>query len=380
MNKTSTTSHPVMVPAAKIDFDPSQRQWIADRIQEALESGQLTMGKYGEEFERNFSKLCGSKHAIAVSSGTAALEIIFRSLDAEDKDVLVPTNTNFATVAAIIRAGGKPILMDTDAETFGTHPDELKRRITSSTAGIAIVHIGGIVSPHMQDIVKFANEHGLWLIEDAAHAHGSSYAGTNAGTFGRAGAFSFFPTKVMTSAEGGMIVTDDDVILEESRIYRDQGKGSYSQNVHVRMGLNWRLSEPHAIIGVSHLKSLGNMIKRRQEIAKIYDQELAGLNALQLVKIPEQGVCNYYKYIVLLKDKIDKNAYKQRLRNEFGVALTGEVYDVPIHRQPVFEYLSSYPLPVADDVCARHLCLPVFGSMTDHQAMLVVNALRQTLV
>jgi perosamine synthetase len=379
MKQESKNKNLINVPAAKIDFDPSQRQWITERISEALESGQLTMGKYGEEFERDFSKLCGSKHAICVSSGTAALEIIFRSLNVADKDVLVPTNTNFATVAALIRAGGNPVLMDTDASTFGTHPEEARRRLTSATVGLAVVHIGGIISPQMEALVNFANDNGLWLIEDAAHAHGSSYAGTPAGTFGRAGAFSFFPTKVMTSAEGGMIVTNDDDIAGEARIYRDQGKASYSQNVHVRMGLNWRLSEPHAIIGLSHLTQLGNMVSCRQAIARIYDQELSGLDSLSLVKIPQQAVCNYYKYIVLLKDRMDRNAYKQRLRDEFGVALTGEVYEVPIHKQPVFEYLCRYPLPIADDVCARHLCLPVFASMNEDQAMLVINALKSTL-
>jgi perosamine synthetase len=379
MKNDSTSNNLPMVPAAKIDFDLSQRKWIADRIQEVLESGQLTMGKFGEEFEGKFSKFCGSKHAIAVSSGTAALEIIFRSLDVTSKDVLVPTNTNFATVAAIIRAGGIPVLMDTDAESFGTHTDEVKLRLTSSTVGIAIVHIGGIVSPQMEELMNFANEKGLWVVEDAAHSHGSSYAGTSAGVFGRAGAFSFFPTKVMTSAEGGMIITNDDVIAEEARIYRDQGKGSYSQNLHVRMGLNWRLSEPHAIIGLSHIGELANMIKGRQEIARIYDEELSNYEALTLLKIPDQGICNYYKYMVLLKEKIDRGAFKQKLRTEYGVALTGEVYEVPIHQQPVFKDLARYPLPVADDVCARHICLPIFGSMTSNQAMQVVNALKSTL-
>jgi perosamine synthetase len=219
----------------------------------------------------------------------------------------------------------------------------------------------------------------LWVVEDAAHSHGSSYAGTSAGVFGRAGAFSFFPTKVMTSAEGGMIITNDDFIAEEARIYRDQGKGSYSQNLHVRMGLNWRLSEPHAIIGLSHIGELENMIKSRQQIAKIYDEELSNCDALTLLKIPDQGICNYYKYIVLLKEKIDRGAFKQKLRAEYGVALTGEDYEVPIHQQPVFKDFAQYPLPIADDVCARHICLPIFGSMTSNQAMQVVNALKSTL-
>ena len=165
--------------------------------------------------ETGFAALCGVPHAVAVNSGTSALEIILRAQDVAGKDVLVPANTFFATAAAVVHAGGRPVLMDTDPETFGTHPDEIERQITKNTAGAIVVHIGGIVSPHMKSIQERLNARGLWLVEDAAHAHGSSFGGTKAGAFGIAAAFSFYPTKVMTAGEGGIITTSDARIAEE---------------------------------------------------------------------------------------------------------------------------------------------------------------------
>ncbi|MBM3540484.1 MAG: DegT/DnrJ/EryC1/StrS family aminotransferase [Alphaproteobacteria bacterium] len=367
------------VPAARIDFSPDDRQWIADRIQEVLATGQLTLGKYGQEFEAAFAKFCGVKHCIAVNSGTSSLEIILRALDVQGKDVLVPTNTFFATAAAVIHAGGNPIFMDTDPESFGTAPEEVKRSLTSNTAALVVVHIGGLVSRRMPEMAALAKRKGIHLVEDAAHAHGSSLDGVKAGAFGIAGSFSFYPTKVMTCGEGGMITTNDDRIAEEARIYRDQGKASFHTNAHTRMGYNWRLSEPHAIIGVRHLLRLPDMIAHRQRVAALYDEALRGMNALAPMRVPAGGVSNFYKYVVTMRDKVDRKKLKAQLKERHNVSLSGEVYEAPLHQQPVFESYARAALPVSEDHCARQICLPVFSSMTDAQAAQVVDALRATV-
>ncbi len=378
--KTMQPGSPLQtVPAAKVDFLPEDRQWIADRIQEVLATGQLTLGKYGAVFEEKFTRVCGVNQAVAVNSGTAALEIILRALQVEGKDVLVPANTFFATAAAVVHAGGRPILMDTDPESFGSAPEEVERRITPNTVGMIIVHIGGIVSRRMKELQALATHKGIWMVEDAAHAHGASFADTAAGAFGIAGAFSFYPTKVMTSGEGGMIVTNDERIAEEARIYRDQGKASFTQNAHTRLGYNWRLSEPHAIIGLRHLERLPAMTEARRRIAAIYDEGLKDLKKLSPLAVPEGGVSNYYKYIAVLAEKIDRKALKATLREQYGVSLAGEVYEEPIHKQPIFECYADDPLPTSEDVCARHLCLPAFSSMTDDQAYQVIDALKRTI-
>ena len=367
------------VPAAKIQFLPEDRAWIADRIQEVLSTGQLTLGKYGAEFEQKFAQFCGTRHAIAVNSGTSSLEIILRALGVEGKDVLVPTNTFFATAAAVIHAGGRPVLVDMDPESFAVRPEDLEKRLTSKTAGVIVVHIGGIVSRRLPELQQWAAKKGLWLVEDAAHAHGSSYKGVRAGAFGIAGSFSFYPTKVMTSCEGGMIVTSDDRIADEARIYRDQGKAGFTQNAHIRMGYNWRMSEPHAIIGLKHLERLPAMINDRRRIAALYDRELRTLKGLTTVAVPAEGGSNYYKYLVVLNQRQDRNALKTLLREKYGVSLAGEVYEKPLHKQPVFEAYVSGSLPVSEDYCARHLCLPVFSGMEQADAHHVLRALKEVI-
>ena len=378
--KDANSSTPTQtVPSARIEFLPEDRRWITDRIEEILESGQLTLGKYGAAFEEKFAELCGVKHAVAVNSGTAALEISLRALGVEGRDVLVPANTFFATAAAVVHAGARPVLMDTEPETFATAPEEIERRITPNTAGVIVVHIGGLVSPRMAELQEVVERKGIWLLEDAAHGHGSSFDGTAAGAFGIAGAFSFYPTKVMTAAEGGMITTNDDRVNDEARIYRDQGKASFTQNAHTRLGYNWRLAETNAVIGLRHLERLPAMIRSRQRIAALYDEALADFGGLTPLRIPEGGVCNYYKYIAITKQKPDRKSLKADLRGTYGVSLAGEVYEEPVQRQPIFEKYAEYPLPASEDVCSNHICLPVFSGMTDEQAKQVIDALKRTI-
>jgi perosamine synthetase len=367
------------IPAARIQFLPEDRTWITERIAEVLATGQLTLGKYGAQFEENFAQFCGSRHAVAVNSGTSALEIILRTLGVEGKDVLVPTNTFFATAAAVVHAGGRPILVDLDSDSFGIQPEDVEKSLTAKTAGVVVVHIGGIVSRRIKELRELCDRKGIWLVEDAAHAHGSSFQGVKAGTFGIAGAFSFYPTKVMTSAEGGMIVTGDDRIAEESKIYRDQGKASFTQNAHVRMGYNWRMSEPHAIIGLKHLERLPAMISDRRKIAVVYDEGLKDFRNLQCLHVPAEGICNYYKYIAIFKSLRDRKALKGLLRERYGVSLSGEVYEEPLHKQPVFKQYATGPLPASEDYCARHICLPIYSGMKEDEAQWVIGALKEVI-
>jgi perosamine synthetase len=375
----SAQSPKYRIPAARIQFLPEDRAWIAERIEEVLSTGQLTLGKYGTQFEEMFAQFCGCRHGIAVNSGTSALEIILRTLGVEGKDVLVPTNTFFATAAAVVHAGGHLVFVDMDPESFAIQPEEVEKCLTSKTAAVIVVHIGGVVSQRMRDFQELCHRKGIWLLEDAAHAHGSSFNGDRAGSFGIAGAFSFYPTKVMTSGEGGMIVTNDDHLAEEARIYRDQGKASFTQNTHIRLGYNWRMSEPHAIIGLRHCERLPSMILDRQKIATIYDNGLKDFRNLVPLQIPIGGVCNYYKYIALLKDKRDRKALKDLLRNRYGVSLSGEVYEEPLHRQPVFEQYAIGSFAIAEDYCARHICLPIFSGMKEDEAEWVLSALKEVI-
>ena len=369
------------IPAAKIYFPEEDRKELLEQIDEILQTGQLTLGKYTKEFEERFAEYVGREYGIAVNSGTSALEIPLRALDAKGYSVIVPTNTFFATPASVIHAGGEVIFADV-TENLCIDPESVKENIREDTKGVIVVHIGGIVAPQIKELQEICEGHGLFLIEDAAHAHGSTLDGKKAGGFGDAAAFSFYPTKVMTSGEGGMITTDDKKIYERALVFRDQGKAGFYGNVHTEMGYNWRMSEVHAAIGLSQFARLEEFIRDRRVIAKIYDEELKRINGVTPIKIPSDVKSNYYKYVALLDDGIDRSELKKELKEKYEVGLSGEVYELPCHLQPIFKDLCGFKegdFPVAEDVCKRQICLPVFATMTEEQAKYVVGSLKEVL-
>jgi dTDP-4-amino-4,6-dideoxygalactose transaminase len=366
------------IPAAKIYFPEEDRKELQKQIDEILESGQLTLGKYTKEFEDRFAAYVGTKYAIAVNSGTSALEIPLRALDVKGHSVIVPTNTFFATPASVIHAGGEVTFADVTEENLCIDPESIKEQIGKETKGVIVVHIGGVVPPQIKEVQEICADHNLFLIEDAAHAHGSTLDGKMAGSFGDAAAFSFYPTKVMTSGEGGMITTDDKKIYERALVFRDQGKAGFYGNVHTEMGYNWRLSEIHAAIGLSQFARLDAFIEDRRRVAKIYNTELTKVNGVTSITIPSNVKSNYYKYVALLDNGIDRAPIKKEMKEKYGVGLSGEVYELPCHLQPIFKDLYGFKegdFPVAEDACKRQICLPVFATMTEAQARYVVDSL-----
>ena len=371
----------MQIPAAKIYFPEKDRGEILEKIDEVLETGQLTLGKYGRGFEEKFADYVGTEYAIAVNSGTSALEIPLRVFNVDGSSVIVPTNTFFATPASVIHAGGKVLFADV-TENLCIDPESVNENIHKDTKGVIVVHIGGIIPPQIKDIKEICEDHNLFLIEDAAHAHGSTLNGIMAGSFGNAAAFSFYPTKVMTSGEGGMITTDDERIYERALIFRDQGKAGFYGNVHTKLGYNWRMSEVHAVLGLSQFQRLNEFIKDRRGIAKIYNEKLKKIEGLTPIRIPHNVESNYYKYVALLDKGIDRADIKKELREKYGVSLSGEVYELPCHLQPIFKDLygsKEGDFPVAEDICKRQICLPVFATMTEEQAKYVVDSLKEVL-
>ena len=368
------------IPPARISFSPSDRKVILERIDEALASGQLTLGQYGRQLEEYLAQYIGVAHAVTVNSGTSALEIPLRIWDVKDREVILPTNTFFATALAVMHAGGRVRFADIEPETFGLDIDALEDLVNDATRGVIAVHIGGIISPRIGELRDFCAARGLFLLEDAAHALGSTLHGRQAGTFGDAAAFSFYPTKVVTSGEGGVLVTGQEEIDEEARLYRDQGKASFTANVHGRMGYNWRLSEPHAIIGLTHCQRLDEFIAERQDIARRYDTGLEKIEGVSPLAVPAGCSSNFYKYIALLDEGIDRAALKQTMREEHGVGLSGEVYERPVHLQPFFsEEYGEGMLPQAERLCAQHICLPVYQGMSEADTTQVLSALGKVL-
>jgi len=369
-------------------FPPEDRSEIAAKVEEILESGILTQGPYTKQFEDKFAARIGVRHAVAVSSGTAALELIYRYLliygSNPEPDLIVPTNTFIATPNAVYYAGGNPVFADISKATLCLDLDSLKVAVErySPWGGIAtIVHIGGLVTPQIGAVKDYCEMNGLLLVEDAAHAHGSSFKGRAAGRFGIAAAFSFYPTKTMTSAEGGMIVTDEDELDRYARCVRDQGKSRVDPDVVSHWGYNWRMSELHALLGLYQLKRLDEFLEKRRRIARAYNEELESLAPTLIPQEIRLGEHSLYKYVVFLHE-VERSSLKQRLLAKSGLRLPGEVYAVPCHQQPVYQrghLHRPYYLPWAEEACRTHICLPIHAAMTEEQAVYVVNALKEAV-
>jgi perosamine synthetase len=347
-----------------------------------LRSGTLILGEYTNRFEQAFAEFIGVKHAIAVNSGTSALEILLRLKGVTDKTVLVPTNTNFATAAAVLRAGGQVRYLDMDRATFAPTlamvqqaVDRPRQSSEALVVGVLWVHIGGVISPEFPAVVEYCRRQGLFVLEDAAHAHGSQLGGVRSGNLADAGAFSFFPTKVMTTCEGGMITTNRDEEDYLARSFRNQGKRGMSYgSLHHDLGNSWRITEMNALLGLMQLKKLPQVLQKRQAVYQIITKALdeAGLHH---VSTRHMDAASQYKLIVTLPAARRVDEVKTALAND-GVLLGGAVYDLPCHRQPVFEGMcTGETYPGADRWCPNHICPPLTTTMTAQEAEFVGTAL-----
>jgi dTDP-4-amino-4,6-dideoxygalactose transaminase len=274
----------------------------------------------------------------------------------------------------VVHAGGVPRFVDVERETMALSTSTVRPALNERTAAVILVHVGGLVTAEAEAMARLCRERGVPLVEDAAHAHGAACKGAPAGSFGVAGAFSFYPTKVMTTAEGGMIVTGDERIRDEAVVYRDQGKAGFLGGEHVRMGYAWRMSELHAAVGIVQLGRLDEFIAVRRRVAALYDEALEKIGGVTPLVVEPGCDPNYYKYVAFLDEGIDRQHVKEALRSR-GVSPSGEVYATPLHRQPVFAHRGPDSLPVAEDVCRRHLCLPIHSDMPNDEAARVVEAL-----
>jgi len=371
-----------VIPPVKPYFPTEDVERIKRDVEVILKSGMLTMGKFTTEFEKLFAESCKVRNAVATNSGTSALEIALRAMGLKSGDnVLVPTNTFTATAAIVFYAGGKPILTDVNPDSLCIDAENIRNRMTKKVKGVIVVHVAGLVCPDIDEIRELCEEEDLFLVEDAAHAHGSSYKGAPAGSLGDVGCFSFYPTKVMTSGEGGMITTNDDETAEKARILRDQGKESFHSSRIVELGHNWRLPEISAAVGITQLKRLGEIVRKRNKIASYYNERLGSLEKIAPRMKPQGIVDNYYKYVAFVGQGVDRDEVKKRLR-EKGVMCGGEVYWPPLHLQPIYQRLlgtAEGDFPDAEKACKRMLCLPMYTQMPSEDAEYVVDTVSQTL-
>lgn len=369
------------VPILKIPFTEDDADHICRELKELLVVGHLAMGRHCRDFEKAFAQFCGVNFALGCSNGTAALEMIFRALDLAGASVAVPATTFMASALAPLAAGAKIILVDCDPEYFQLCPDDLERKIRPDTKAVLLVHLGGFISPHLERLKKICRQAGAALIEDAAHAHGAETAeGQKAGSLGLAAAFSFFPTKVLTTAEGGMVTTDEAGLAETMRAIRQHGQREPGSNLHQIFGLNYRPSELHALLGLVMMKKAQWILERRRQAAAIYDELLRG-GPLKPITAPPGQKAAYYKYMALLPEGVDRLSLKRNLKERYGVSLAGEVYAHSLDAQPLWQNrpeLLAAPIsdmPVSHLAAARQICLPLYPDISRPEQEYVVEKL-----
>lgn len=369
------------VASTKPYFFEKDIEYILDKFREILEGKSfLSQFKYCEEIERKFAEYVGTEYAVTTTNGTAALELMLRALNINNKDIVVPTNTNVATAAAVINSGNRPVFADCGKD-LTVDPESIRQQITDDTKAVFTVHVGGLVSPNTYEILDICKERGIPFLEDAAHAHGSTLDDKKAGSFGVAGAFSFFSTKIMTTGEGGMIVTDDEELFERAKILRKIGQMSKMGHDYYieEIGSNWKMMEVAALLGLTQLSHLEDFVKRRNEIARILNEELEATDGIEVLKIPERCRSSFYKYIVFLDKRMNKEKLLQRLKTKYNVRLGGSVYDLPLHKQPAFKEFIKGRLPTAEDLCLRHICLSTYYTLTDEEVVYQAESLKKCL-
>lgn len=369
----------------KLNFDEREIAAVADVVR----GGWLTMGEQTQRFEAQFADLLGREvKAIAVSNGTAALHLALLALDVGPGDeVIVPSLTFVADINTVLLTGARPVLADcASLDDWNLGPGEIARKITPRTKAVMIVHYAGYPCA-MDEIVAVCQRHGVALIEDCAHAPGARYRGQAVGTFGDCGCFSFFTNKNLSVGEGGMVTTRSAALEEKLRLLRSHGMTSLTLDRHKgraisydvrRAGLNYRIDEMRAALGVVQLGKLGQANAQRRRIIERYIGAFADIEGLG---IPFRAVADvepaYHIFPVLLPSGCDRAAVIERLR-QAGVQSS-------IH-YPAFQEFSAFadmgldPTPIANEISVRELTLPLYPTMTDDEVAIVIEAFRGALV
>jgi dTDP-4-amino-4,6-dideoxygalactose transaminase len=362
------------VPIAQVAFD--QRELKA--VQRVLKSGSLRAGHVTEDFEKRFAAATGARYAVAVSSGTAALYLACRALLRPGEEAIVPDFTFVATAAMVAAVGAKPIFADVDPETFTLNPKDAERRITKRTRALVPVHLYGQPAD-MAGLSRVARRHGLRVIWDAAQAHGAQFRGRDVGSFPDAVCYSFYPSKNMTTGEGGMITTSDAALARELRLLRSHGEESRYR--HVRLGYNFRSTDIASAIGCVQLAKLPAAIWARQRNGAALARGLAGIPGIALPKIAP-GVSHAFNLFTVQLDPrqagMSREEFLQALR-ERGIEAAVH-YPLPLHRQPIFRgYGGDRDCPVSARLARSVLSLPVHPGLSKRDLQAIVQSVREIL-
>ena len=353
--------------------------WLSDSVRryvlDCVESGWISsLGEYVGRFERDFAAFCEAGHGVATSNGTTALHLCLVTLGIGPGDeVLVPDMTFVSTANVVRYTGATPVLVDADPRTWGMDPEDARRKLTGRTRAIIPVHLYGH-PVDMDPILALGAAHGVDVVEDAAEAHGARYKGRRVGALGRIGAFSFYGNKILTSGEGGMVVTNDPKLAERAAFLRDHAMDPRRRYYHPEIGFNYRMTNIQAAIGCAQLEQADRILARRKEIAAAYASGLAGIAGLTPPPAEAWAESVHWMYSVLVEPAfgLDREAVRTALRAR---GIDSRPFFVPLHELPPYHVEARFP--VATALGKTGMNLPSGTGLLPHEIATVCDAVRE---
>ncbi len=367
------------VPLARPYIGKKEQEYVAEALKEGHISG--TSGRFIGEFEAGFAKYCGCDYGVTASNGTTALHLAVATLGIGAGDeVLTSTFTNMATFFAVLYTGATPIPIDIEPDTWNIDTALLESKITPKTKAIIVVHIYGH-SVHMDPVREIAKRHNLFVIEDAAEAHGAEYKGKKLGSLGDIGVFSFYANKIITTGEGGMLVMNNKAYADRARSLRSLAYGDENKFMHKDIGFNYRMTNLQAAIGCAQIPKLEGVVKKKREIADFYNKALGGISDLQLPVEKAYAKNVYWMYHVVLKGALEnKRGVIMGKLKEKGIE-TREAF-IPYNMQKIFidKGMTDYnACPVANYVAMNGFYLPSGTDITKEEMAYVVESLKDAI-
>jgi len=367
------------IPLFEISWDERD---IVNAVRSIGRGSYWAKGPFVERFESELADYFGVEHALTVNSGTTALVAALRASDIGPGDeVVVPSMTFIATANAVRLVGAEPVFADIETESYGLDPDSVREQITERTAGIVPVHLYG--GPcRIEELTEIALKNDLVLIEDTAESFGATYDGQYCGTFGDAGILSFCQNKVVVTGEGGAILTDDDEIAENVRLYRSHGRaeGDYFDSVdsgsYLALGTNIRMSDLTAAVGCAQLEKVDELVGGRRAAAQYMNDRFANVDGIRAPKPGDGGTHVYQLYTVRFDDESDRSAVVEQLKAD---DISSKIYwDTPVHHTEYYRESTdgSPDLPRTDAVADSVLSLPMYPDLSPRQADRIVDAVR----
>lgn len=364
-----------MIPVSEPLLNGNEKKYL----QECIDSGWISSeGPFVKKFEEEFARFTNRKHAIAVANGTAAIDLTIAVLDLKKGDeIIIPSFTIISCISEILRRGIVPVFVDSDPFTWNMDTKQLESKISVRTKAVMAVHLYGLPTD-MDPLITFAAKHKLIIIEDASQAHGLQYKNRICGSFGLISTFSFYANKIITTGEGGMIVTDDDGLAERIRGYRNLCFKPEQRFVHDELGWNYRMTNMQAALGVAQLERISEFIEKKKEIGRTYSQLLERISGKVLLPVPELEYAEniYWVFGIVLKQHNREKIVRFLKENN----IMTRPFFYPLHKQPLlkqFGLTTDQRLPVSEHLGENGFYIPSGTAITADQIKTVSDKLKE---